>query len=55
MKKKSNSKKLKLKINSLDDTLFKKLTDQELKEIKGGAILTGQLQATGALTLAEDC
>ena len=36
MKKKSNSKKLKLKINSLDNTLFKKLTNQELKEIKGG-------------------
>ena len=36
MKKKLNSKKLKLEINSLDDTLLKKLTDQELKTIKGG-------------------
>lgn len=37
MKKKSNSKKLKLEINSFDDTLFKELTHQELKQIKGGS------------------
>ena len=41
MKKKSNSKKTKLKINSLENTLFKRLKNEELKQIKGGTDLTG--------------
>ena len=41
MKKKSNSKKINLKIKSTEDSLFKKLTKQELLEIRGGSTTIG--------------
>lgn len=44
MKKKSSQKIEKLKINSLEGNLFKKLTDEELKEIKGGDGLEGLIK-----------
>lgn len=37
MKKKSSKKKTKTKISSLKSNLFRELTDQELKQIKGGS------------------
>ena len=40
MKEKSSNKKIKLEISSLEHELFTKLTDQELKEIKGGFVFS---------------
>ena len=40
MNQKSSNEKTKLKTNILKNPLFKKLTDKELKEIKGGTSIT---------------
>lgn len=56
MKKKSSNKKTKLKINSFENSLFKKLTNEELKEVKAGADLIGpgEFSFSGAVTILAD-